>query len=345
MIKKIYGMMKKEEKSDYSRLLAAEINTNLAKIYRQVKRKKKLKPHRVKPAQIIMKHASLGATKMWEFNLNSREQAAKGDVGTITVVTRGLKDDHVRKQRALLIAAEYYVYHAFANHPDNSYYDSVNCQNQYIDMMKRLFGVRNSHELRDHAIRYIVEEIKEHKLAHSRGKGWYLSIAKLKKHHPDIAEVIGSSEKTFKEIFRKQDQVFSSKMMKQEEDLIRKEIEDIDHIISLLEEHRRKEHPAKLKKLVDIHIADLNTFNKALKSIAKNLDDWVVIDKKEHTELRKRLDIPPSRLHKLLLAESEAEKIDINKVHIVLDYFKKEKINILRDLELLDMMSAPKRKN
>jgi hypothetical protein len=344
MIKKIYETMTREEKKDYSRLLAAEINTNLKKIYKTMKRKARLKPQKISPSQIIMKHASLGATKMWEFKVNSCSEVAKGNIGNVVVVTRGLRDDHVRKQRALFIAAEFYVYHAAANHPTTKYFDSVRCQNQYWDLTKKLLGIKNAHEKRDQAIRYIIEEIKEHKLAHSRGRGWFVSIAKLKKHYPDIAEVIGSSEKTFTEIFRKQHQVFTPAMLKQEEDLIRKEIEDLEYLIDLLEIHAKMKYTAHMNKLVKIHIANLKTFKKALEGVRKNLDNWVLVDKEEHGKLRNELDIPTSKMRELLLAEAEAEKIDINKVHIVLDYFKKEKINILRDLEMLDRMSASRHK-
>jgi hypothetical protein len=338
MIKKIYGFMDKEEKQHYSLLLALEIDSYLHKIYSTMKRKVPLKPAKVSPQMLIMKHASLGAAKMWEFRLNSREQAARGDVGKIIVVTRGLDTDEVRKQRALFIAAEFYTYHAFANHPNPKYFDSIRSQNQYFDMAKKLFGRDNAHDTRDHAIRYIVEEIKEHRLAHYRHTGWFVSITKLKEHHKDIADILGSSEHTFKEILRKQHQVFTPGMLKQEEDLVRKEVEDLEHLERMLKEREHAKMPPQLKKLMDIHLDNLSLFKGVLEKIMSNLDDWVVVDKEEHSVLRKRLSISPSELHKLLLAEAEAEEIDINKVHLIFSHFKKEKINILRDLELIDKM-------
>jgi hypothetical protein len=156
--------------------------------------------------------------------------------------------------------------------------------------------------------------------------------------------MLGSSEKTFKEMLRKQHQRFSPRMLKQEEDLVRKEIEEMEHLIELLKEHEKKKYPAHMRKIVDIHIADLKTFIKVLERIRKSLEKWVLVDKKEHDELRQRIGMTRPELQRLLEAESEAEKIDINKVHLVFHHFKKEKINILRDLELLDRASTQVRR-
>jgi hypothetical protein len=236
----------------------------------------------------------------------------------------------------LFIAAEFYTYHAFANHPDPRRFSSIRCQNQYLDMAKKLFGRENAHDIRDHAIRYVVEEIKEHRLAHYRHTGWFVSIAKLKRHHPEMAAMLGSSERTFREIVRKQRQLFTPDMLKQEEDLVRKEIEDLDHLARMLKEREHARMPPQLKALMGMHLDNLRLFKGVLERIMLNLDAWVVVDKEEHSTLRKRLSIPSSELHKLLLAEAEAEEVDINKVHIIFSHFKKEKINILRDLELID---------
>jgi hypothetical protein len=338
----LYSMMDRKDKEDYARLLALEINSYLKKIYRGMKRKVPLPQQTVSAQQLIMKNSSLSATKAWEFRLNSREAVARGDVGRIVAATRGLENSMIRKQRALLIAAEFYVYHAFANHPDYSYFDSIRCQNQYWDILKKLFRKDNSHEMRDHAVRYVIEEIKVHRLAHFRGHGWHTSIAKLDRHYPDIAAMLGSSEKTFQEIFRKQHGTFSPGMLRQEEDLVRKEIEDLLHLESLLKEIDNKKHPAHLKKLITLHLANLKTFRKILEDVRGSLDRWVVVDKEEHYGLRKRVGISSTELHRLALAESEAEQIDINKVHILFDHFKKEKINILRDIETLDTSSQRK---
>ncbi len=348
MIKKIYGTMKKEEKKDYARLLALEVNSYLLKIYNKLKPKVKLAPQKVSASQFIMKHASFGATKMWEFIPKSRQEAARGDVGSIVVVTRGLEHNTVRKQRALLIAAEFYMYHSFANHHDPQLYSSVINQNQYLDVIKKLFGFTNAHELRDHAVRYVIEELEEHKTAHFSGDGWHTSLAKIKKHHPQISDALGSSEKVFKEILRKQDQKFDHNMLKQEDDLVRKELEDVEHIIRLLEDVKKSKHDAQLKKLINIHLENMKTFRISLKKVLDSLGDWILVDKKEHGELRKKLGLSVKNLHSLLLAEAEAEQIDINKVQIIFDFFKKEKINILRDLEMIDEFNAgkhPRRKH
>ena len=334
--------MGRKEREDYARLLALEINSYLNKIYRSMKRKVPLTQQKLSPEQIIMRNSSIGATKAWEFRLGSREAAARGDVGSIVAVTRGLGNNAIRKQRALLIAAEFYVYHAFANHPDHSYFDSIRSQNQYWDIVKKVFRQGNSQDIRDHAVRYVIEEIKEHRLAHFRGHGWHTSIAKLDRHYPKIAEMLGSSERTFHEIFRKQKGHFSPDMLKQEEDLVRKEVEDLSHLESSLRSLEKRKHPAHLEKLIRLHLANLNTFKAVLEDVRDSLDRWVIVDREEHDELRKRVGISAAELHRLVQAESEAEQIDINKVHILFDHFKKEKINILRDIETLE--ASPQRK-
>ncbi len=337
MIRQIYGMMSKEEKEGYKRLIALEINSYLSKIYKTMKRKQQLKPAHVSTSQIILKHASLGATKMWEFEPSGIDKARHGNIGNVIVVTRGLGDNHVRKQRALFIAAELYVYHAFANSNHPRMYDSIKCQNQYLDIMKRFLRMRNAHDTRDHAVRYVIEEMKEHRLAHTPGKGWHVSIAKLKQHIPEIADTLGSSEKTFKEIFRKQHHRFSPDMLRQEDDLIRKEIEDISQIVSLLRSERTKKHDVKAKRLLQIHIEDMQIFRDYLEKIRRNIQKWELVDKKDHA-LLKKAKLSLKQLHEILKLEAGAERIDINKVHLVFTHFEKEKINILRDLEMLQRL-------
>jgi hypothetical protein len=332
MFKKIYGLMDAEEKRDCSRILTVEVNAYLDRIYRGMKRNVPLRSARIRREDLVLKHASSGATKFYEFRLNPRDAVARGDVGKVYVVTRGLDDEAMRKQRALFIAAEFYTYHAFANHPDPKVFDSISGQNQYVDIFKRIFGISNPHDLRDHAIRYIIEEIGEHKLAHLRLKGWYVRIAKIKQHNSAISDVLGSSEVTFREILRKQHQSFSKDLLLQEDVLIKKEMEDISHLIKTLQDEK-KSHGERFQKLADIHIKNLMTFKEILQKILINFDKWMMVEKSEHDVLRKRLHVPAHEIRALLQAEAEAERIDINKVHILFGFFKKEKINILMDLE------------
>lgn len=340
----MYRMMNRKEKDRYSKLLSLEINSYLDKIYSTLKKQAKLKPASIMPEDLILRTLSTGMTKAWEFRLNSKEDAAKGEVGSIVVSTAGLDKNAVRKQRALLIASEFYVYHAFANHKDPAYFNSIRTQNQYLDMAKKLLGMKPSNEIRDQAMRYVIEEIEEHALANLRAHGWFVSLSKLKRHHHDIAKIIGSSEKTFQKIFRKQDHKFTHNMLKQEEDLVRKEIEDIDHLITKLKEHNKKVRMAHLRRIITLHTANLNTFKKTLDRIRKNLDRWVLVDKKEHDLMKKRKHIPTEELHDILEQEARAEKTDINKVHLVFDFFEKEKINILNDIEMVDKLGASARK-
>jgi predicted transcriptional regulator len=339
MLRDIYGIMGRGEKEDYARLLALEINAYLDKIYRTMKRKVPLPRQEMLPEQLVLKSASLGATKSWEFMPNSREEAAKGHVGRLVVVTRGLDDEGLRKQRALLMAAEFYVYHAFANHPDPRYFRSITCQNQYLDLVRKLFRRKNAHDIRERAMRYVIGEIREHRLAHLQGHGWHTSVAKLDRHYPEIAEALGSSEQTFREMFRRQHGSFSPEMLRQEEDLVRKEIEDISRLSCMLRGLEKRKHPARLEKLTMLHLANLETFKDVLEEIRRNIDRWIVVDTEEHGELRRKVGMTGAELRRLLQAEAEAGQIDINKVHILFRHFKKEKINILRDLKTLESAS------
>ena len=340
----MYKLMKKKDQEKYAKLISLEINSYLDKIYSTMRRRAKLKPASISPENIKFRNASVGATKMWEFKLNPREDAAKGNIGSIIIATAGIDKSLVRKQRALLIAAELYVYHAFANHKNPHYFNMIKNQNQYIDMLKKLAGRNNAHEIRDQAIRYVIEEIKEHALAHLSTHGWTVSMTRLKRHYPDIAGILGSSEKTFKEAFRKQGQRFTSGMLKQQEDMVRKEIEDINHLISMIKQHEKKIRLAYTKKLINIHIANLKTFRSMLERIRKNLDKWVLVDKKAHKTLRNRKHIPQKELIMLLEEEAKAEKVDMNKVYLVFRHFEKEKINILNDLEMVDKINAEAQK-
>ncbi|MBW2963839.1 hypothetical protein KY363_00110 [Candidatus Woesearchaeota archaeon] len=334
MIRKLYHMMDKDEKNDFARLLALEMNTKLHRIYSTLGHRMHLKPQKIKPSQIELKHVSLGETKMWEFRLNSRDKVAAGDVGKIIVATRGLKEDALRKQRALLMAAEFYVYHAYANHPDPKQFDGIKSQSNYLSAIRGMLGMKNAQKTRDIAIRYVIEEMGGHKLAHYKHPGWTISITELKKHHPDIAQTVGGSENTFKEIFRKQKQRFTPDMLKQEEDLLNAELEELQRLIELLEEQKKSGIDSAARKLISIHIADLHTFIQNIRKIIQNLDKWILVDKREHKEFARK-ELRKAELRPLLQQESQAEKIDINKVHLIFHHFKKEKINILRDLELI----------
>ena len=332
--------MDKEQKKRYAKLISLEINSYLDKIYGKMKPGKRLAHAKVLPGDISMKYGSLGATQMWDFKLNPREKVAVGDFGKIEVVTRGLGKNQVRKQRALFIAAELYVLQAFAAHEDTRHFDTAKKQHRIWAQMKNALKSKSLNRMLDHAVRYVIEDIGEHKLAHSKGYGWTASIAKLEKHYPDIASIVGSSEETFNRIFRKQDQKFDPKMLKQEEDLIRKEIEDMDHLITMLQKHDKKLHPVYIRKLIRVDIQNLNTFRRVLRQIKDNLHKWEVVDKKEHKQLKKKKKIKLAELKQFLTEEAKAERIDINKVHLVFKYFEKEKINILNDLELVDKIGA-----
>ncbi len=323
----IYGFMKKEEKEHYSYLLSLEINSFLRKIYRVMKRSVPLKRPVFSKDMLILRTSS-SATKSFEFKLNSRDLVRKGKVGKVIVVTDGLKNPLIRKQRALFIAAEIYTYHAFANHPDPSFFDRIKSQNQILDMFRKIFGRENSHDLRDKALRYVIEEIDEHKLAQTSGFGWYTRIAKVKSHDYRIADILGSSEKVFRRILKKQQQQFTPEMLKSEEHLVRKEIEDVEFLIDYLESVS-EDHP---RSHLSRHIPKLRSYVSSLNRISDNLHRWFVQDKEEHKLLSKG-DINEGDVRSLIASEAEASMIDINKIYILFQHFEKEKINILKEAD------------
>ncbi len=326
----IYGLMKKQEKEMYTKLLVLEIDEYLSRIYKTMKRTAKLKKPKIFNKQINLMHATPTSTKTYEFNLNPVEEVKKGNIGTIIIITNGIKEPMHRKQRALFIACEFYVYHAFANHPDERYFNEIKGQNQYLDMIRKVFRKKSSHELRDHAVRYVIEEIGEHKLAHMSGDGWYTRIGKLKDHNHIVEDLLGTSEKTFKSIIKKQHQIVTPDMLKSEEHLIKKEKDDIQFLIDYLETITERHPDSKLKH----HIKNLCEYTKKLDKIQQNLDKWYLADKQEHKLLKKGL-LRRENIHSMLDAEAEADMIDINKVYILFHHFEKEKINILKDIELI----------
>ncbi|HII71984.1 TPA: hypothetical protein HA265_04485 [Candidatus Woesearchaeota archaeon] len=322
--------MKKEEREHYAHLLALEVNGFLKRIYANMKRTVPLRPPHITDDMFMLIHAA-GFTKTHEFKLNSKEKVAQGDIGKVICVTFGLRDPLFRKQRALFIASEIYVYHAFANHPDPKYFSKVRCQNQYLDVVRKWFRMDNAHELRDQAMRYVIEEIGEHNLAHMQGKGWHVGITRLKKHDHTISDLLGSSEKTFKSILKKQHRLMDHSMMLKEEHLIKKEIEDIRFLMDYLEAVIDESPDPKLSS----HLKSLQHYIGSLEKIHDNFHKWYVEDKKEHDALRKLLKDSPlsaDKTRSLLAAESEAETIDLNKVYILFQHFEKEKTRISKDL-------------
>ncbi|MFC1723266.1 hypothetical protein ACFL0V_03945 [Nanoarchaeota archaeon] len=317
----IIGLLSKKKKEHYAHLLTLEINSFLKKIYKSMKRSLPLKPPLFKTSQLKIIH-STSVSKSYEFKLNKKEQIKHGNIGNVICITNGLAHPMFRKQRALFIACEIYVYHAFANHPNPKYFNSIKSQNQYIDTIKHFFGGRSSHNLRDQAVRYVIEEIDEHKLAHMSGEFWHVNIAKVERHSHKLADLLGSSEKTFKSIIHKQHQKFNPTLLRSEEHLIRKEIEDIQFLIDFLETQR---HGRK-------HIPKFRSYLKQLIPIKNNLHHWYIDDKDEHKLLTKGL-ISHSNVQQMLKAEAEADQIDINKVYILFQHFERDKVSVLKELD------------
>jgi AraC-like DNA-binding protein len=196
--------------------------------------------------------------------------------------------------------------------------------------LKKIFRRQNAHDLRDQAIRYIVEEIGEHDLAHMSGDGWYNRISFLKVHDHAVSDILGTSERTFRRILKKQHHMLTPAMLKSEEHLIKKEIDDIDYLIDFLEALDEENH----HRRIQMHIRNLRSYTKKLSRIQDNFHKWFLADKEEHRLLKKGI-IRQGNVHSLLEAESEADMIDINKVYLLFQNFEKEKVSILKDLELL----------
>ena len=187
------------EKEQYALILAKEINLFLGRMYRKLGRSRRLKPVSVDKSWLVLKSVSASSSKAWEFVLNPKECVAKGDVGSVIIATNGLKRRIILRQRALLIAAEIFTYHSFARLRDPALFDMVKSQNQYLDFLKKVFRRKSSAAVRDTAVRYIIESIGEHALAHFSGYGWFTRIGKLRVFDHRVASALGVSEKVFNE--------------------------------------------------------------------------------------------------------------------------------------------------
>ena len=98
-------------------------------------------------------------------------------------------------------------------------------------------------------------------------------------------------------------------MLLMEENLVRKEIDDIQYLLDYLKTIRNKKH-----------VARLETYLSALKKIRENMHKW----KQGHGVFKGLAETA-------LQEEAKAPNIDINKVYRIFKEFEKEKINILKD--------------
>jgi hypothetical protein len=339
----IYGFMKKEQREHYKLALAHEINFFLKKIYAKLGPASGLTRITVYPEQISLKAAASGNTKLYEFALPDRAQVSQGKIGKIITITNGVDVKNIRKQRALFIASEIYVYHAFANRAKTSVaagefsFDRIKNQNQYFDMAKTALGKLSSAKIRDRAIRYVISEIGYHKLAHYSEGGWYTRFTKLKSHEHEIAKILGSSEKTYHHAKKHQDRRYTKLMLEEELDLIAHEIEEINHLVAHLEQKKKAltDHTAEdaYKKRLQHHIDNLEELKAHLIRVELHFPRWEHLKKKHHKTFSDiKIDSIP-HIGKLIEHELKHTKIDMPKIYILLQQFENEKINILKEAE------------
>jgi hypothetical protein len=329
----IYGYMPNEKRERYKIILAHEINFFLKRIYSTLGQKSGLKIIKVTPDRITLKAAASGNTKPYEFRLERRENAAKGSIGQVITITNGINIKNIKKQRALFIAAEMYVYNAFANHRDHTAFDSIKNQNQYLDMLKTATGKTSSARLRDRAIRYVIAEIGYSKLAHYSEAGWFTRFTKLKGHEKEIADILGSSEKTYHKATKHQGRRYTKQMLEEELDLITHEIDEIDHLKEHIEEQMTKQADENRKKRLEMHKRNLEDLKANLIRVKLHYPRWEHLKKKHHKTFEEvKIDSVP-HIGQLITHELKHHRIDINKIYILLQQFENEKINILKEAE------------
>ncbi|MBI4739085.1 hypothetical protein HY772_06005 [Candidatus Woesearchaeota archaeon] len=329
----IYGLMKKEDRARYQKLFAHEINFFLKKIYDKLGAKLKLAPMHVHASQMRIKAAASGNTKPHEFCLASHDEIRRGNIGQIITITNGIDIKNIRKQRALFIAAEIFVYHAFASHKNPSYFEKIRNQNQYIDLLKIAIGKESASKIRDHAIQYVIAEIGAHKLAHYTEKGWITRVTKLKKHQPLIAALLGSSEEAHRHIKQHQKHSYTRQMLEEEPDALNQEIEEIDHLSAFLKEQTHKELDPIQEERVAKHLKDLEELRAHLVRVELHQNRWDH-QKRPHHKAFMAIKID-SILHigQLIEHELRHDKIDMPKIYTLLQQFENEKINILKEME------------
>ncbi|MBI5398327.1 hypothetical protein HZB03_02585 [Candidatus Woesearchaeota archaeon] len=329
----IYGVMKNEDRVRYKKLLAHEINFFLKKMHDKLGVKQKLTPIHVHASQIRIKAAASGNTKPYEFVLASPDEIIRGNIGHIITITNGINVKNVRKQRALFIAAEIFVYRAFANNKNPSHFDKIRNQNQYIDLLKTVIGKESASKIRDHAIRYVIAEIGAHRLAHYTEKGWITRVTKLKKHQPRIAALLGSSEEAYRHIRVHQKHSYTRQMLEEELDSLNQEIEEIDHLTAFLKEQKHKELDLIQEERVIKHMTDLEGLRAHLVRVKLHQNRWNHQKRPHHKAFRDINIDSIQHIGQLIDHELRHEKIDMPKIYILLQQFENEKINILKETE------------
>lgn len=272
---------------------------------------------------------SMGATKTFEFKLNSEITVSHGKIGKVRISKSVFSDIVHRRQTAMFIACEAHIYQKYA---EVGKLKLVKNQNQMFDVIKKVFGQENAHDLRDKTMRYVIEELKSHNLSSYQPKNWIVNFAKVENHRSDIAEIIGSSEKTFRKIIRMQKKKYNLEMIKLEKDLLIAEKHDLKELLHMIENVSKKNKNSEQKSFIKIHKQILKTIIEAIEHILKGVADWQLVESEEHNLLEKK-QISKDEIVKMINSLAEAQKIDINKIYILFKHFEKEKINILKDLE------------
>ena len=107
------GLYHKIPKEDLEKLAHFEICHFLQKIYIILKGRYKLKP--AYPEYVRISLWSIFSPYSWKIRLNSEEEIKKGNVGEITMRSDWAFSKKMRKKAAAFIAAEWYLYHLYAN--------------------------------------------------------------------------------------------------------------------------------------------------------------------------------------------------------------------------------------
>ena len=143
---------------------------------------------------------------------------------------------------------------------------------------------------------------------------------------------MGASEETFKAMAKTKGKLTIRKLMK-EETLLAHETDHLTHLINVLHlDARDRKKLGQKSKIIDGHIEKLKGFRLTLTKILHRAKHW------EHsTKKHRHINQLSFRFaHDHAIRELDRPRIDMSKVYAVMTRFQKEKLIIVKDLDLLN---------
>ena len=318
-------------KKELEHLFLFEVHFFLKKIYAKLKGRGAV--NLTFPKEVSISR-NLFSIHEWKIKLNSDEEVAIGNVGKISLRSDFAFHKKMRKKAAAMIAAQWYLYQLYAK------------QGNLDEIRKPL---KHAYAKRPSLVVHVLKLIGEEKWIFVSTKT-ILTISKAKATDEKLAQALSISEEELHEIQRllqrnvqDLEQDLSVKATEQlirkgkinlstiekTDILIRQEISEINLLIGLLDEEIdiRPKAIETLRRDIDA----LRELKEDLSSILENIDSWVHERRKEHKQLANHR-VTPEMLKEWLSAELGAESIDIRKVHILIERFEAEKIQIIKTI-------------